>query len=144
MSSSGVGRSDICLLQQSADAKEWVAQVLKERVSQPESSSAFHPQARELRSIMSWYFQHQSATTVLTQLLTTSSPGDSTEGILIWLLRKTPTAATDSCANNNTWNENWLIWRGHKERCDLVNRLKPNPTNREMEPNSRTIPHTSS
>lgn len=63
---------------------ERVEQVLKSEYSR-QRVAVLYPQVRELQSIMSWYFQHQSATSAVPQLLTTFSSPHSTKRILIWL-----------------------------------------------------------
>lgn len=100
------------------NALEWVEQVLKSEYPR-QRVAVFYPQARELQSIMSWYFQHQSATSVVTQLLTTFSSGDLTMRILIWfnagnwlpLLTAglTPMFEIKSSPKVN-WLENTMVW----------------------------------
>lgn len=69
---------------------------------------------------MSWYFLHQSATSVVTQLLTTFSSGDSTNRILIWLnaghwLRlltagPTPIFEIKKTSSKVHWLEKTMVW----------------------------------
>lgn len=63
---------------------EWVEQGLKSEYPR-RRVAVFSPQAGDPQSIMSWYFQHQSATSVVTQTRTSTLVGDSTKRVLIWL-----------------------------------------------------------